>query len=482
MLGHGHWGTDDWARVNLRIEDRMTNSVKRSRQPAGMTVAVVGGGAAGMFGAIAAARASLHAPVPVHVVVLEAGPQLLSKVLVSGGGRCNVTHACFDPQALVRHYPRGQRALLGPFHQFQPRDTVAWFTAEGVRLKTEADGRMFPTTDDSQTIADALIQAARRAGVELRLRTTVTQIDQTGPSPETSSPTGFWLTLRSGERLWCDRLLLATGSSPQGHRWAGQLGHAIASPVPSLFTFSIRDARIQGLAGVSVPQAHLRLVPQLPSTAEPDSAPQRSRRGAGAALEQVGPLLVTHWGLSGPGVLKLSAWGARSLQTSRYRAQLWVNWVYPLSTAEVRSRLIAAQSDAGRKSIANFCPVELPRRLWQRLLDFVGIDPDGRWAELPKEQRDRLATELTHGAYTVIGKGMYKEEFVTCGGVELSEVNFKTMESRRCPGLYLAGELLDIDGITGGFNFQSAWTTGWIAGQAIAAACVSPDPALFGSP
>jgi predicted Rossmann fold flavoprotein len=444
-----------------------------------MTVAVVGGGAAGIFGAIAAARASLSAPVPVHVVVLEAGPQLLSKVLVSGGGRCNVTHACFEPKDLVRHYPRGQRALLGPFHRFQPRDTVAWFVAEGVSLKTEADGRMFPTTDDSQTIADALIQAARRAGVELRLRAVVTQIDPVTPAVEPLASAGFWLTIGSGERLWCDRLLLATGSSPQGHRWARQLGHAIAPPVPSLFTFSIRDPRIQGLAGVSVPQAHLRLVPQPSPEVNPDPAPKRSRRAGGSELEQVGPLLVTHWGLSGPGVLKLSAWGARSLQASRYRAQLWVNWVHPLSVDEVRSRLLAAQTDAGRKSVVNFCPVELPRRLWQRLLDFVDIDPDSRWAELPKAQRDRLATELTQGEYTVMGKGMYKEEFVTCGGVELGEVNFKTMESRCCPGLYLAGELLDVDGITGGFNFQNAWTTGWLAGQAIAESCVSPDSALL---
>lgn len=405
-----------------------------------LRVIVVGGGAAGFFGAIACA----HAHPQTQVTLLEAGRQLLAKVRISGGGRCNVTHACFDPAVLVQSYPRGGKALRGAFSRFQPRDTINWFMAHGVELKTEPDGRMFPITDDSTTIVDCLIQAAKAAGVLIRTGLAVKSV-----SKQTDE---FQIELKSGEVLTSDRLLLATGSNPQGYQWAKALGHQIEPPVPSLFTFNVRDPRLQDLAGVSVPSAHLRL--QVP--------------GSSKKLEQTGPLLITHWGLSGPAVLKLSAWGARDLHDSHYRATLLINWLPQSKPEALRQQLLAVKSQLSRRTIASSCPVPIPRRLWERLIDSAGIGAEDRWATLSNKALNQLIQELTQGSYVVKGKGAFKEEFVTCGGVSLKEVNFKTMESRCCPGLYLAGEVLDIDGVTGGFNFQSAWTTAWLAGQAIA--------------
>ncbi|MBE9041100.1 NAD(P)/FAD-dependent oxidoreductase [Oscillatoriales cyanobacterium LEGE 11467] len=400
---------------------------------------VIGGGAAGYFGAIACARTYPE----IQVMLLEAGRQPLSKVRISGGGRCNVTHSCFDPVLLVQNYPRGGKALRGAFSRFQPRDTVGWFENLGIALKTEADGRMFPTTDDSETIANGLIEAAREAGVKVLVGTPAVGVRQV---PEKEG-CGFEVALRSGKMMKGDRLLLATGSSPKGYRWAQDLGHTIESPVPSLFTFNISDGGLRALAGISVPQAKVRL-------------PQ-------GKLAQEGPLLVTHWGLSGPAVLKLSAWGARFLHDRRYNTQLQVNWLPQQDEETLRQTLQTVRSETAKKAIASSCPFPLPKRLWQYLLDRAKIEPGTRWTEFSKKALNALVGELVRGEYQIAGKGAYKEEFVTCGGVKLKEVNFKTMESRRCPHLYFAGEILDIDGVTGGFNFQSAWTTSWIAGQAM---------------
>jgi len=405
-----------------------------------LRVVVIGGGAAGFFGAIAAAEA----PPEAHVTLLEAAPEPLGKVRISGGGRCNVTHHCFDPALLVQHYPRGGRALRGAFTRFQPQDTVAWYQRRGVRLKTEADGRMFPTTDDSGTIVDCLMRETRRVGVTVRTRTAVTAVRPTG--------NGFAVELKAGETLSCDRLLLATGSSPQGHRLAASLGHTIVPPVPSLFTFNVPDRALRDLAGVAVDPVVAKLV-------VPGAKP----------LTQTGPLLVTHWGLSGPAVLKLSAWGARLLHEARYQATLQVNWLPAMNAEQVRQGLLAAKQAVPKRAIANHCPFDLPKRLWRYWVQQTGLGDSVTWANLSKQATTQLVEAIARGTFSIQGKGVFKDEFVTCGGVKLAEVDFKTMASRCCPGLHLAGEVLDIDGVTGGFNFQSAWTTGWLAGQAIAA-------------
>jgi hypothetical protein len=419
-------------------------------QPLG--IVVIGGGAAGFFGAITCATAHPHT----RVTLLEAGHQPLSKVRISGGGRCNVTHACFDPATLISYYPRGAKALRGAFSRFQPKDTVAWFGSHGVQLKTEADGRMFPVTDNSETIVDCLVKAAEDAGVKLRTGTPVKFVRRYPPQPEDpltkggSARGGFEVELKTGEIVRCDRLLLATGSNPQGYRWVKDLGHKVEPPVPSLFTFNIPDPRLQDLAGVSVNDVRLRL---------PDAPP--------TLKEQTGPLLITHWGLSGPAVLKLSAWGARFLHEHHYQTPLLVNWLPQYNEESLRKMLLAVKSQLPRRQIATSCPIPIPKRLWMSMITHLSIGAEERWAEVSKKALNQLVQELTQGRYLIKGKGVFKEEFVTCGGVSLKEVDFKTMESRQCPGLYFAGEILDIDGVTGGFNFQSAWTTAWLAGQAM---------------
>jgi hypothetical protein len=399
---------------------------------------MIGGGAAGFFAAIACAETYPQA----RVTLLEASHQPLHKVQISGGGRCNVTHACFEPALLVQHYPRGGKALRGAFSRFQPKDTVAWFKQQGVTLKTEADGRMFPTTDDSETIVDCLMQSARRAGVEILTGCPVIGVKRLDDR--------FELDLKVGKPMWCDRLLLATGSSPSGYRLAKALGHTIEPPVPSLFTFNIADPHLRELAGVSVETVRASLV-------IPDQK----------ALEQTGAILITHWGLSGPAVLKLSAWGARALHDCHYQAGLKINWLPHHKPEAVQQQLIALKTEWAKRAIASQSPFALPRRLWQYLLSRMSINPDLRWAEWSKTAMNQLMQQLTQTEFAIQGKGAFKEEFVTCGGVNLKEVDFKTMQSLCCPGLYFAGEILDIDGVTGGFNFQSAWTTGWLAGQAM---------------
>ncbi|WNZ47027.1 NAD(P)/FAD-dependent oxidoreductase [Leptolyngbya boryana CZ1] len=401
-----------------------------------MKVVVIGGGAAGFFGAICAAQAG------VEVTLLEAGQNCLSKVLISGGGRCNVTHSCFEPALLVQHYPRGGKALRGAFSQFQPKHTIEWFTDRNVKLKTEADGRIFPITDDARTIADCLLNQAADLGVKIYTQSPVKAIAKVEDQ--------FLVTLRSEQVLMADRVLIATGSNPNGYQFARSLGHSVIDPVPSLFTFNIRDDRLTDLAGVSVDPVRLRL------------------QVGEAKFEQTGALLITHWGVSGPAVLKLSAWAARELHDARYQARFSINWLPKQNLDQLRQELTAVRNQIPQKTIAANCPVMLPRRLWERLTEAVGIQKERRWAELSNKTLNQLIQELMQGSYQISGKGVFKEEFVTCGGVDLKEINFKTMESRCCSGLYFAGEVLDIDGVTGGFNFQSAWTTGWIAGNAIA--------------
>lgn len=410
-------------------------------------VVVIGGGAAGFFGAIHAAQAP-HT----RVTLLEAGRQPLAKVRISGGGRCNVTHHCFEPSQLVLNYPRGCQALRGAFSRFQALDVVRWFNTEGVKLKTEADGRMFPVTDDSQTIVEALMFAAKKAGVVLRNNVLVQKIESLGESK-------FDVILKNGENIICDRLLLATGSSPSGYAIARSLGHELEPPVPSLFTFNIKDSKLHALAGVSVNPATVKLI-----TSNSNPEKKKSTRNQ---LEQSGALLVTHWGLSGPAVLKLSAWAARELHDCNYQAKLAVNWIPSLKVEVIKQLLLSAKTEQPKKFISNYCPVDISLRLWEYLLDKAEVELEKRWADISNKSIQQIVNVLSASEYAIAGKGVFKEEFVTCGGIRLQDVNFQTMESKICQGLFFAGEVLDIDGVTGGFNFQSAWTTAWIAAQGI---------------
>ena len=403
---------------------------------------VIGGGAAGIFAALIAGAARPGS----RIVVLEKGHTLLGKVRVSGGGRCNVTHACFDPARLVSFYPRGGQALRGAFARFQPEDTVNWFAEHGVLLTAEADGRMFPASNKAETVIACFLQEAKRLGIELGVGAPVTRLERQQEDYSVAvGEAGSGLEIHYRGR----RVLLTTGGDRKAYALAQGLGHTIVPPVPSLFTFSIADPRLDGLAGVSVESVELRL---------PESG-----------LEQSGPLLITHWGLSGPAVLKLSAWGARVLNAAGYQASLLVNWLPAYHPDSLHHFLSNVKTNSARQKVLAQPPAgKLPQRLWERLAQAAGIREAQTWGDLSRQQLTRLAEELARGQYRIQGKGAFKDEFVTCGGICLDEVNFKTMESRLSPGLYFAGEVLDIDGLTGGFNFQSAWTTGWLAGQAIA--------------
>jgi predicted Rossmann fold flavoprotein len=401
-------------------------------------IAIVGGGAAGFFAAIACARANPANEVSIY----ERGPEFLTKVRISGGGRCNVTHACFDPRALSERYPRGERALISPLHRFSPGDTVAWFEERGVKLKTESDGRIFPVTDSSQTVIECLITEAEAIGVRLATRRGVESVRQTAQ--------GFELRFADRTTATCERLLLATGGtrSKSGARIAASLGHTPLSAVPSLFSFHVRDEWLRSLPGVSVPDV--------------EASVTRTK------LRERGALLVTHQGVSGPAILRLSAWGARILHELDYQFTLRLNWLPELNGEEVRDRLRALRASNPNRLVLNSPISPLPARLWEQLAVAAGIDRDTRWTTLSRGNANALAVRLSATEVEVHGKSLNQEEFVTCGGVKLAEVNFTTMESRITPRLYFAGELLDIDGITGGFNFQAAWTTGWIAGHAMA--------------
>jgi predicted Rossmann fold flavoprotein len=402
-------------------------------------VVVVGGGAAGFFAAVTCAQTASGA----EVTLLEKGPQFLSKVRISGGGRCNVTHACFDAREFAAHYPRGAQALIGPLKIFQASETVAWFEARGVKLKTERDGRMFPATDSSQTIIDCLLGEAKAAGVKLILNCGIECATRRQEG-------GFVLKLSGGETLECDRLLLATGGCrvPALGQLAVSLGHTLEPPVPSLFTFHLETPWLRELAGVSV-EAVEAAVP-------------------GTGLRERGPLLLTHWGVSGPVILRLSAWGARELHGLDYRFPLRLNWLPHLGVDALAAQLQSRRAAQPARLVINTPIAPLTARLWERLVRAAGIPGGTRWADLSRAGRHQLVQQLLGTELPVVGKSLNKDEFVTCGGVRLGEVNFKTMESRLCPGLHFAGELLDIDGLTGGFNFQAAWTTGWLAGKAMA--------------
>jgi predicted flavoprotein YhiN len=442
-------------------------------------IMVVGGGAAGFFAAIAAAERGAE------VTVLEKTSRFLDKVRISGGGRCNVTHACFDPSEFASRYPRGGSALLGPFHTFSARDTVAWFEARGVQLKTEADGRMFPSTDSSQTIVNCLLEAAQKARVHFRLNCAVQSATKLADgrfeltlSAERRSPTRLDAQVareQAGavpgapvqakervlqeavpeagapeERLFCDKLLLATGGcrAVAAGQLAVSLGHTLEPPVPSLFTFQIESSWLRSLAGVSV-DAEVSI--------------------PAAKLRERGALLVTHWGVSGPAVLKISAWGARALHDVNYQFPLHINWLPAANPENIVQEFQARRESAGAKLIVNVPLPPLTARLWEQLVLAAGVPRDTRWSALTRPQAQALARQLTRSEFSVTGKSLNRDEFVTCGGVKSREVNFKTMESKLCPGLFFAGELLDIDGLTGGFNFQAAWTTGFLAGRAMAA-------------
>lgn len=402
-------------------------------------VIVAGGGPAGFFAAIRCAEWNPR----LRVLILEKASQTLGKVIISGGGRCNVTHACFDSAKLVEFYPRGGNELRGAFSRFQPKDTVEWFESRGVKLKTESDGRMFPVTDDSNTIAECLRESARRAGVKVQVGTNVLQVEK-------NPPDGFRIGVRKEAKVFhlqTKKLLIATGSDRKILDIIRSLGHAVVEPVPSLFTFNIKDARLDGLAGVSVADVTLNT----------DSVTTR------------GALLITHWGLSGPAVLRCSVWGARMLFERKYASPLTINWLgdYTLDAAvEVLRRNKEWKENTRKKVSATPAFSQIPLRLWKQLTQFIG---GKNWADLSKSEMRTLAGELTRGEFMIQGKGQFKEEFVTCGGVRLKEVDFKTMQSRIAADLFFAGEVLDIDGLTGGFNFQSSWSTGWIAGGALSA-------------
>lgn len=401
-------------------------------------IGIVGGGAAGFFAALACAEAGGAEA----ITILEKGPQFLAKVRISGGGRCNVTQACFDVREFVTRYPRGSRELIGALNRFQARDTVAWFAAHGVTLKTESDGRMFPITDSSQTIIDCLLGAARAAGVNLLANTGVTGVKQ--------QPGGvFELTLANGEMLACDRVLLAMGGcrTPALGQLAVALGHTLEPPVPSLFTFNIATPWLRELAGISLELAEV----SVPKT----------------RLCERGPLLLTHSGVSGPAVLKLSAWGARVLQERNYEFPLLVNWLPQFNAEQLAGELQSRRQSQGAKLLVNTPIPPLSARLWAKLVMAAGVSGDTRCSALSRSAQHQLIQQLQRTELPVTGKSLNQDEFVTCGGVRLREVDFKTMASRICPGLYFAGEVLDIDGLTGGFNFQAAWTTGWLAGRAM---------------
>jgi predicted Rossmann fold flavoprotein len=400
-------------------------------------IIIAGGGAAGFFAAISAAESNPLA----QVVLLEKTTNLLAKVRISGGGRCNVTHSCFDPRELSTRYPRGGRALIGPLTRFGPTQTIEWFQSRGVKLKTESDGRMFPVTDSSQTIIDCLTDSARRANVKVLTESGIQSI-------RTSTEGGFILQLTQGFTMECDRFLWAGGGCrPESHP-VSSLGHSLSPPVPSLFTFHLELPWLNRLAGLSLDSAEV-------------SVP-------GTDLKEKGPLLITHTGLSGPATLRISAWGARPLHSLNYHFPLLINWLPYSSPDEILREIQDRREAIGAQMVLRSKWPPIPSRLWEQLALLAGVTTEDRWSKFSRESAYRLVQILTSTQLQVTGKSMNKEEFVTCGGIPLKEIDTKTMESRIVPGLYFAGEALDIDGITGGYNFQSAWTTGWIAGQSMA--------------
>lgn len=396
-------------------------------------IIIVGGGAAGFFTAITIGEDHPK----LRIGILERGKEVLTKVRISGGGRCNVTHACFDPNELVKFYPRGEKELRGPFHTFAAGDTITWFEKHGVELKIEEDGRMFPVSNSSQTIIDCFLNAAKNCKIDVLTAQSVQSIFRSETAWKIDTP---------NEQYSAEKLVLATGSNPKMWEMATQFGHTIVNPVASLFTFNIKDGRIKDLPGVATPA---------------------TVKVNGTKLVSNGPLLVTHWGMSGPGILKLSAWGARILAEKGYNFTITVNWLDNADTEETESQLRHLKTQQPKKTVASKSPFEIPNRLWDSLVLASGIPPETKWADLNRAQLEQLSLQLTKCEFAVNGKSTFKDEFVTAGGIDLREINFKTMESKIQPSLYFAGEILNIDAITGGFNFQNAWTGAYILGKNI---------------
>lgn len=396
-------------------------------------IIIVGGGAAGFFTAINIVERNSK----LKVAILERGSEVLTKVRISGGGRCNVTHACFEPNELVKFYPRGEKELRGPFHQFCSGDTIEWFEKHGVELKIEDDGRMFPVSNSSQTIIDCFLKATAKLGITVLTGQSVQSIFK---------KENFWKVETQNQNYIADKLILATGSNPKIWEMLQTFGHAIVSPVPSLFTFNIKDPRIKELPGV---------------------AAQATVKVKGTKLESTGPLLITHWGMSGPAILKLSAWGARILHDKNYQFTIFVNWLNDVDTEDAEKILKELKQEHAKKAVSKKSPFDFPNRLWESLVLASTIEAETKWADLSKIQLQNLANQLTNGTFQVNGKSTFKEEFVTAGGIDLKEINFKTMESKLHEKLYFAGEIVNIDAITGGFNFQNAWTSGFIVANSI---------------
>ncbi len=401
-------------------------------------IAVIGGGAAGFFAAISAATHQKDH----EVIIYEASGSLLGKVLISGGGRCNVTNNSPDVTQLIKGYPRGSKELRGPFSRFAVLETIQWFKDQGVTLKTEPDGRMFPISDSSQTIADCLINRSKELGVEILTRHKVTKIIKNndgkyqlffGHNNEESSPS-------------FDQVILTTGGSKASLKLAESLGHTITELIPSLFSFHIKDPRLTDLSGVSFTNAKLAI------------------HCDGKKHQQTGPILITHWGLSGPATIKLSALAAKELFHHNYQAALTINFTGDMNSDFILAQLNEYKTAHPKATVAKVALFNIPKRYWSKILEISSAKIKPIWSDLSKKELQALVLEITQATFQIRGKGIFKEEFVTCGGVCLKEVNFQTMESKVSPGLYFAGEVLDIDGITGGYNFQSAWTTGWIAG------------------
>jgi len=397
-------------------------------------IIIIGGGAAGFFTAINLVEKNPK----LKVAILERGKSVLEKVRISGGGRCNVTHACFVPNDLVKFYPRGERELKGPFHQFCSGDTIEWFEKHGVELKIEEDGRMFPVSDSSQTIIDCFLNATQKLKIDVLTGYSVQELYQ---------GENYWKISTNQDVFSCQKVIMTTGSNPKIWELLQSLGHSIVPPVPSLFTFNIKDFRIKDLMGV---------------------ATNASVKVKNSKLNATGPLLITHWGMSGPGILRLSAWGARELAEKKYHFAIQVNWIPGYSFDEIVEELKIIKEENAKKLVTKYAQFNLPKRLWESLTKAATISEETKWADVNKKQLHLLAEQLTNGEFQVNGKSTFKEEFVTAGGIDLKEVNFKTMESKILPNLYFAGEILNIDAITGGFNFQNAWTDGFIVANAIA--------------
>jgi predicted Rossmann fold flavoprotein len=421
-----------------------------------LDVGIIGGGAAGFYAAIQTAIENPN----LKIAIFERGKTVLGKVKVSGGGRCNVTHAEFDPKELVNNYPRGKKELLGPFHSHCTGDVMAFFEERGVPLKIESDGRIFPESNSSQSIIDCFLDEVERLGITVLKNSSVKSflpLEDKG-----------WRVTTMNKHYECKKLLVATGSNPKIWKQLEDLGHTIIPPVPSLFTFNIKDKRIKGIQGLSTyveveipPKKHYKskIVVQL-----------RSKINEQPVLESDGPLLITHWGMSGPAILKLSAWGATILNEYNYNFRININWVPEYTTEMMEEVLFRIKDVEAKKTIVRTNAVDIPKRLWINLVEAAEIDKTVKWADATKEILKKLALQLTKCSFKVEGKSTFKEEFVTAGGVDLKEIDFKSYKSKKLPNLYFAGEVINVDAITGGFNFQNAWTGAYIAAKSMAKA------------